>query len=93
MQFALVLYPHFTMLDIIGPFQVVGDIPEAEIDRLFGRERAELLHLAIEYDAQPPFDAGSPAKASTEIVDVARAVLADTLSDEVVADVVAEVGS
>ena len=63
------------------------------VDRLFGRERAEFLQLAIEYDPQPPFDAGSPAKAPTEIVDVARAILADTLSDEAVADVVAEVGS
>jgi hypothetical protein len=65
----------------------------ALVDRLFRRERAELLQLAIEYDPQPPFDAGSPAKAPTEIVDVARAILADTLSDEAVADVVAEVGS
>jgi transcriptional regulator GlxA family with amidase domain len=62
------------------------------IERLFDRERAELLQLAIEYDPQPPFDAGSPTKAPKEIVEVAQAILADTLSDDAVADVVATVG-
>jgi transcriptional regulator GlxA family with amidase domain len=61
-------------------------------DRLFGREQAELIQLAIEYDPQPPFDAGSPTKAPKEIVEVGRAVLADTLSDDAVAEVVAAVG-
>ena len=55
-------------------------------------ERAELLQLAIEYDPQPPFDAGSPAKAPKEIVEVARAILTDTLSDDAVADVVSTAG-
>ena len=27
MQIALALYPNFTMLDIIGPFQVLADVP------------------------------------------------------------------
>jgi transcriptional regulator GlxA family with amidase domain len=49
------------------------------VDRHFGRERAELLQLAIEYDPQPPSDAGSPAKAPKEIVEVAQAILVDTL--------------
>jgi transcriptional regulator GlxA family with amidase domain len=62
------------------------------VERLFGRERAELLQLAIEYDPQPPFDAGSPTKAPKEIVEVAQAILADTLSDDAVADVVSSVG-
>ncbi len=31
--------------------------------RLFGDEVAQAVQLAIEYDPQPPFDAGSPAKA------------------------------
>jgi hypothetical protein len=53
------------------------------VDRLFGPERAQLIQLAIEYDPQPPFDAGSPTKAPKDIVDVARPLLADTLSDAV----------
>jgi transcriptional regulator GlxA family with amidase domain len=34
-----------------------------------GREVAEAVQLGIEYDPQPPFDAGSPAKAPSAIVD------------------------
>ena len=33
-----------------------------------GRTVAEAIQLAIEYDPQPPFDAGSPAKAGDRIV-------------------------
>lgn len=38
----------------------------------FGRDAAELVQLLIEYDPQPPFDAGSPDKASPLIVSTAR---------------------
>ena len=31
MQIALALYPQFTMLDIIGPFQVLADVPGHEV--------------------------------------------------------------
>ncbi|HVV91293.1 MAG TPA: DJ-1/PfpI family protein [Solirubrobacterales bacterium] len=34
-----------------------------------GREVAEAVQLGIEYDPQPPFDAGSPAKAPAAIVE------------------------
>jgi transcriptional regulator GlxA family with amidase domain len=37
-----------------------------------GRERAETIQLYIEYDPQPPFDAGSPSKASKTVVGNAR---------------------
>jgi transcriptional regulator GlxA family with amidase domain len=41
---------------------------------LVGRETspevAEAIQLGIEYDPQPPFDSGSPAKASPEIVEL-----------------------
>lgn len=41
---------------------------------LVGRETspevAQAIQLGIEYDPQPPFDAGSPAKASPEIVEL-----------------------
>jgi hypothetical protein len=32
-----------------------------------------LIQLGIEYDPQPPFDAGSPAKAPAQLVEVMRA--------------------
>ena len=31
MQIALVLYPGFTALDIVGPFQVLADVPGHEV--------------------------------------------------------------
>jgi len=41
-----------------------------------GPEVAQAIQLAIEYDPQPPFDAGSPDKAPREIVDLVRGVTA-----------------
>jgi transcriptional regulator GlxA family with amidase domain len=35
--------------------------------RIAGREVAEAIQLGIEYDPQPPFDSGSPAKAPAEV--------------------------
>ncbi|GAA2709761.1 DJ-1/PfpI family protein [Actinoplanes palleronii] len=37
-----------------------------------GRDHAEAIQLWTEYDPQPPFDAGHPAKARPEILDRAR---------------------
>jgi transcriptional regulator GlxA family with amidase domain len=62
------------------------------VERLFGRDQAQMIQLAIEYDPQPPFDAGSPSKAPKEIVEVLRVIMADTLSDDAVAEVVSSVG-
>jgi hypothetical protein len=39
-----------------------------------GRERAETIQLYIEYDPQPPFDAGHPSKASKVVVGNAKAL-------------------
>jgi transcriptional regulator GlxA family with amidase domain len=36
--------------------------------KLGGRRMAKVVQLAIEYDPQPPFDAGTPAKAGPDIV-------------------------
>jgi transcriptional regulator GlxA family with amidase domain len=36
--------------------------------RLSGQDMAQRIQLAIEYDPQPPFDVGSPAKAPAELV-------------------------
>jgi transcriptional regulator GlxA family with amidase domain len=40
-----------------------------------GPEYAQGVQLSIEYDPQPPFDAGSPEKAPPEIVELTRQVL------------------
>jgi transcriptional regulator GlxA family with amidase domain len=45
------------------------------LDRMYGPAVAQSVQLAIEYDPQPPFDAGSPAKAPPEVVELARAAL------------------
>ena len=38
------------------------------VGELFGEQMARAIQLAIEYDPQPPFDAGSPEKAGPELV-------------------------
>jgi putative intracellular protease/amidase len=40
--------------------------------RLAGEDMARAIQLGIEYDPEPPFDSGSTAKASREIVEMAR---------------------
>jgi hypothetical protein len=42
------------------------------LDRMYGPEIAQMIQLAIEYDPQPPFDAGSPAKAPTALVELVQ---------------------
>jgi transcriptional regulator GlxA family with amidase domain len=44
--------------------------------RIAGPEVAQAIQLAIEYDPQPPFDAGSTAKAPPEIVELVRGLAA-----------------
>lgn len=46
---------------------------------LAGREQARLIQLLIEYDPQPPFDAGSPDKAGQALTRLARGTLRRTL--------------
>ena len=43
---------------------------------LAGPELAQAIQLGIEYDPQPPFDAGAPSKAPAEIVELVRALSA-----------------
>lgn len=45
------------------------------VQRVYGDEAAQAVQLGIEYDPQPPFDAGSPEKAPAQIVDVVRATM------------------
>lgn len=40
--------------------------------RLSGEEVAQAIQLGIEYDPDPPFDTGSPAKASPELIELIR---------------------
>lgn len=42
------------------------------VAREAGEAAAQSIQLGIEYDPQPPFDAGSPAKAPREIVELLR---------------------
>ncbi|HEY6136713.1 MAG TPA: DJ-1/PfpI family protein [Thermoanaerobaculia bacterium] len=48
------------------------DFALALVAELHGADAARAIQLAIEYDPQPPFDAGSPKKAPAEIVDGVR---------------------
>ena len=45
------------------------------VGREVGPEVAQAVQLAIEYDPQPPFDAGSPDKAPGAIVELVTARL------------------
>jgi len=45
------------------------------VSRLTDDDTARAVQLGIEYDPQPPFDAGSPEKAGPSIVELAKAVL------------------
>jgi transcriptional regulator GlxA family with amidase domain len=44
------------------------------VSREAGPEVAQAIQLGIEYDPQPPFDAGSPAKAPEQIVEAVTAI-------------------
>lgn len=44
-----------------------------------GRERAEAIQLVIEYDPNPPFDAGHISKASKEVQRLANKMMDDSM--------------
>jgi putative intracellular protease/amidase len=48
-------------------------------DRLAGPDVAQAIQLGIEYDPQPPFDAGSPDKAPPHLVELLRGMRADLI--------------
>lgn len=48
---------------------------------LFGEETAKTIQLALEYDPQPPFDAGTPDKAPEKLIDACRASAAKRLEE------------
>ena len=45
------------------------------LGRMFGDDMARAIQLAIEYDPQPPFDAGAPEKVEPELRELVRATL------------------
>jgi transcriptional regulator GlxA family with amidase domain len=45
------------------------------LDRMYGPDVAQSVQLAIEYDPQPPFGAGSPSKAPPEVVELVKTTL------------------
>jgi len=49
------------------------DMALALAARVAGDTVAQAIQLGIEYDPQPPFDAGSPHKAPAEVVELLRA--------------------
>lgn len=52
----------------------------ALVEKLAGREMAEFIQLAIEYDPQPLFSSGSPRSASAELVEKVRGLSAPMLA-------------
>ena len=46
------------------------------VQRIAGDDVAQAIQLSIEYDPQPPFDAGSPDKAPKHVVDLVTAAAA-----------------
>ena len=45
------------------------------VARMYGPDMAEMAQLGVEYDPQPPFDAGSPSKARPEIAELVKATI------------------
>jgi transcriptional regulator GlxA family with amidase domain len=51
------------------------DLALTLVGELAGAETAQAIQLAIEYDPQPPYDAGAPSKAPQEIKDLVSAII------------------
>ena len=53
------------------------DLALTLVGRTHGVETAQAIQLGIEYDPQPPYDAGAPSKAPAAIRDVVTSVMGD----------------
>ena len=51
------------------------DLALTLVGKIDGPEMAMAIQLGIEYDPQPPYDAGSPSKAPTAIRELVEAVM------------------
>ena len=56
------------------------DLALTLVGRTHGAETAQAIQLGIEYDPQPPYDAGAPSKAPAAIRDLVAAVMGDAES-------------
>jgi transcriptional regulator GlxA family with amidase domain len=54
------------------------DLALCVVGEICGRERAEMIQLMIEYDPQPPYQAGHPNKASKAVFEAARTELLES---------------
>jgi transcriptional regulator GlxA family with amidase domain len=50
------------------------DLALTLVDEIWGPELSQAIQLGIEYDPQPPHDAGAPSKADPEVLALVRAV-------------------
>lgn len=55
------------------------DMALSLVSNIAGDEIAKGIQLSIEYDPQPPFDAGSPAKAGSALVEQVTAMFAERM--------------
>ncbi len=53
------------------------DLALTLLAEIYGPEMSQAVQLGIEYDPQPPFDAGSPSKAPADVLELVRAVSAE----------------
>lgn len=53
------------------------DLALTLLAEIHGPEISQAVQLGIEYDPQPPFDAGSPSKAPADVLELVRAVSAE----------------
>lgn len=77
MEVAILIFDRLTALDAIGPYEVLRSVFGAKVKFVAkepGPKRTDAGSLALvaDYDPQPPFNAGSPAKAPSEIVELLR---------------------
>jgi transcriptional regulator GlxA family with amidase domain len=71
MQIAIGLYPGFTAAGVSAGI----DLALTLVGWISSPEMAQAVQLGIEYDPQPPFDAGAPSKAPAAIRDVVLAFM------------------
>ena len=62
------------------------DLALTLVGRLEGAETAQAIQLGIEYDPQPPYDAGAPGKAPAPIRELVAAIMRDAEAEVLAAD-------
>ena len=53
------------------------DLALTLLAEIYGPEMSQAVQLGIEYDPQPPYDAGSPSNAPADVLELVRAVSAE----------------